>query len=108
MPQSNHCPKCSGAMAEGFVLDATHGAMTVSSWIAGAPEKSVWTGVKLSGRPRSQITTWRCRSCGFLEHYAPASPDRSHEAAQRRQGLTVVALVLATLLVIAATVLILR
>lgn len=95
-------------MAEGFVPDATHGSIALPSWTEGAPEKSVWTGLKLSGRARSEISVWRCSRCGFLEHYAVAPPDRSHEAAQRAQGMTVAALVLGALLLMVAGVLILR
>ena len=98
MAQSKQCPKCSGSMAEGFVADATHGSVAVSSWIEGAAVRSLWTGVKLSGRPRSEIVAWRCGRCGFLEHYAPAAPDRSHEAAQKRQALWVAAVALVALL----------
>src|SRR5438067_10706606 len=41
------CPKCGKRMEPGYVLDVTHGAMTQSSWIEGAPERSFWTGLKL-------------------------------------------------------------
>jgi hypothetical protein len=95
-------------MAEGFVADTTHGGAAVSSWVEGAPEKSLWTGLKLTGRPRSRIATWRCGRCGFLEHYAPAAPDKSHEAAQRNQALLVVGISLAILGVVLGLVLALR
>ena len=110
MPQSKQCPKCSGSMVEGFVVDATHGGAAVSSWVEGAPEKSVWTGLKLAGRPRAEIATWRCNRCGFLEHYAAAAPDRSHEAARQKQALMVVmvAVALAILLLVVAGGLVLR
>jgi predicted nucleic-acid-binding Zn-ribbon protein len=108
MVQTKQCPKCSGAMHEGFVLDATHGAMTVSSWVEGAPQKSAWTGVKLSGRARSEISAWRCARCGFLEHYAAAAPDRGFEAAQRKQVMLVLAMVLGVTLVLVGAVVLLR
>ena len=108
MPQSKQCPKCSGAMAEGFVVDATHGGAAVSSWIEGPPEKNMWTGLKLTGKPRSEIATWRCNRCGFLEHYATAAPDRSHEAVQRKQAVAVLAVVAASVLLVLAGVLVLR
>ena len=106
--QSKQCPKCSGSMTEGFVLDATHGAMTVSSWVEGAPVKSMWTGVKLSGRARSEVASWRCNRCGFLEHYAAATPDRKHEAAQRSQALMVVGITSAILLLVLGAALLLK
>jgi hypothetical protein len=95
-------------MAEGFVVDVSHGTMAVTSWVEGAAEKSAWTGLKLSGRGRSEIATWRCNRCGFLEQYAVATPDRSMEAAQRKQVLLVVAITLATLLVVAGAAVLLR
>lgn len=73
MMQQNRCPKCEGAMGAGFVLDATYGANTVGTWIEGAPVKSIWTGLKLRGRRRLPIETWRCTRCGFLESYASAT-----------------------------------
>jgi len=100
MMQTKQCPKCSGAMHEGFVLDATHGAMTVASWVEGAPQKSAWTGLKLCA--------WRCARCGFLEHYAPAAPGRGFEAAQRKQVMLVLAIALGVTLVLVGAVLVLR
>jgi hypothetical protein len=57
-------------MESGFVLDITHGAIVQSSWVEGVPIKSVWTGLKLKGRQRLPVTTYRCKKCGFLESYA--------------------------------------
>jgi hypothetical protein len=108
MQQSKQCPKCAGAMAEGFVVDHTHGGVGVSGWVAGAPERSAWTGLKLKGRVRSDIAAWRCGRCGFLEHYAVAAPDRSYETEQRRQGVLVLGIVLTALAAVLAAVLILR
>jgi hypothetical protein len=95
-------------MTEGFVVDATYGSMAVASWVEGAPRKSLWTGVKLRGRPRSEIAAWRCTRCGFVEHYAASVPDRSYEAAERKQVLQAVAIVLGVLLVLLGAVLVLR
>lgn len=64
------CPKCSGKMQEGFICDHSHGFRLVSTWVEGAPEKSVWTGVKLKGRKTIEARTFRCDKCGFLEAYA--------------------------------------
>lgn len=64
------CPKCSGSMTEGFIVDHTHSSRSVSAWIDGAPVKSIWTGVKLRGKTPLEIATWRCGSCGYLENYA--------------------------------------
>ena len=64
------CPKCQAAMLEGFTLDNAYGGRTVSSWLEGAPKKSMWVGVLLDGKKPIEITTWRCSSCGYLENYA--------------------------------------
>ena len=64
------CPKCSRGMEAGYVLDLTHGGYAQDSWIEGAPEKSFWTGLKVSGHQRVPVTTFRCPHCGFLESYA--------------------------------------
>jgi hypothetical protein len=95
-------------MAEGFVVDVSHGTMAVTSWVEGAPEKNMWTGLKLSGRGRSEIATWRCNRCGFLEQYAVATPDRSEETAQRNQIMVLVAILAAVLLVVLGVLLLLR
>jgi hypothetical protein len=100
MVQTGTCAKCSGAMDEGFVVDAAYGAMAVASWVEGAPRRSLWTGVKLSGRRRSQIAAWRCTRCGFVEHYAPAVPDLSQEAAERKQVLLALAISVGLLLLL--------
>ncbi len=68
--RSNSCPKCQGSMTEGFVLDSTDNRHTVSAWVEGVPEKSIWTGIKIKGRTKHAIQTWRCGRCGFLESYA--------------------------------------
>ncbi len=71
--RSNSCPKCQGSMSEGYILDITQsGGRATSKWIEGAPEKSIWTGLKISNRANIDIQTWRCGRCGFLENYARA------------------------------------
>ena len=59
-------------MEPGFVLDQTYGANTQSAWVEGPPETSFWTGLKLKGRERIPVRTFRCPSCGYLESYASA------------------------------------
>lgn len=70
--RSHSCPKRQSQMVEGFVADEGYGTKHVSKWIEGAPEKSFWTGLKIGKRRKIEIRSWRCRNCGFLEHYAPA------------------------------------
>lgn len=100
MPQSKQCPKCSGSMAEGFVLDKTHGGVGVSSWVEGAPVRSLWTGVNLAGREQSLIATWRCGRCGFLESYATGEPDGT-AAAQKRVAAIVVGIAIGVAVLLA-------
>ena len=64
------CPKCQTSMESGFVLDQTYGANLQSAWIEGEAERSFWTGVKLKGRDRIPVSTYRCPRCGYLESYA--------------------------------------
>jgi hypothetical protein len=58
-------------MERGFLRDRTHGGNLPVQWIAGAPEMSAFLGsLKLRGKVRYQITVFRCKQCGYLEHYA--------------------------------------
>jgi hypothetical protein len=64
------CPKCSGRMEEGFVLDRTHGGNLQATWVRGEPVKSFWTGLKLKRESMVPVTTFRCSGCGYLESFA--------------------------------------
>jgi hypothetical protein len=64
------CPKCSGRMEQGFVLDNTYGARLISHWVPGEPKKSFWMGTKAPDTSALPIGVFRCSSCGFLEQYA--------------------------------------
>jgi hypothetical protein len=100
---SKQSPKCSGSMTEGFVADRTHhSAAAVPSWVEGQPERSVWTGLRLAGKPRIEIATWRCARCGFIEQYASSGPSR-YEAGHKqvRRAVLIVAAVSASLLAVA-------
>ena len=57
-------------MEQGFVVDNTYGATGVSHWVAGAPQKSFWTGTKVPKTGSVPIGSYRCASCGYLEFYA--------------------------------------
>lgn len=69
------CPKCAGAMEEGFTVDRGN-AVFVANWQPGRPEPEHFLGMNM-GSPvakRNQwrpIVTYRCTQCGFLESYAP-------------------------------------
>lgn len=67
------CAKCRTRMEPGFVLDQTYGANMQSAWVEGPPQTSFWTGgLKVRGRERIPVRTYRCPSCGYLESYASA------------------------------------
>jgi len=57
-------------MEPGYVLDEGYGKRGPAKWVEGAPQFSMWTGLKLSGRRRIEVATYRCRNCGYLESYA--------------------------------------
>jgi predicted nucleic-acid-binding Zn-ribbon protein len=67
------CPKCSGQMEEGFVLDRTHGAQLQELWVEGPPTKSFWSGVTTKNREQIPVTTFRCSKCGYLESFASSA-----------------------------------
>src|SRR4051812_38394739 len=72
-PQSDgiKCSKCSGVMEEGFIPDFGHNEyVRPLKWIEGKPEKSFWRGTKVEDRRHTNISTYRCRECGYLELYA--------------------------------------
>ena len=57
-------------MEPGYLLDETYGRVRPSQWIEGAPEFSIWTGLKLRGKRKIEVATYRCSRCGYLESYA--------------------------------------
>jgi hypothetical protein len=56
------------------MIDNSQAGNARTIWVAGLPEHSIWTGLKLKGRTQLQTLTYRCTRCGYLESYAP-SPD---------------------------------
>ena len=87
-------------MAEGYVIDRTYGSVAVGSWVEGTPERSVWTGLKLAGKAKIDVATWRCGRCGFLEQYA--SGGQSRYEAQHKQVQRLVLIVAVAFAVLAA------
>ena len=64
------CPRCSGQMEPGYIVDEGYGTRTVAKWVAGEPERSMWTGLKMRGKEKLDVASYRCRRCGYLESYA--------------------------------------
>ena len=75
------CPKCESRMTSGFIVDTTY--VAAAEGAGGEPHQSMWTGVRMKGRERHPVTTFRCPKCGFLESYAPAG-ERSKAEAPRK------------------------
>lgn len=66
------CPKCTGPMTGGFVVDYLPGGnRQVEKWVAGAPKQSFWHGVDITKESQIEVVTYRCDGCGYLESYAP-------------------------------------
>lgn len=59
-------------MEPGYTVDSGYGKTAVPQWVAGEPETSLWMGggLKLRGKVKLDMTTYRCRRCGYLESYA--------------------------------------
>ena len=79
MTSHKTCPKCSGRMEEGFVLDRTYGANLQSTWVGGRPAKSFWTGFKLKGQVTLPVTTlWMLKTHRDpnAENQLPGSPSQ--------------------------------
>ena len=69
MITESKCPKCGGAMFEGYILDRTYGGKLQSAWVEGEPEKSFWVGLKTGDRDVFNVQALRCGSCNYLEVY---------------------------------------
>ena len=64
------CGKCGGAMKEGFQVESLHNSARVAQWVEGPPEFWILKVLKLRGRRKLSIRTWRCSKCGYLESFA--------------------------------------
>ena len=74
MPPPRTCPDCGSAMVDGFIPDATYGAILQTHWYEGDPEKATFlglpTGLKVDRQRMIPVWTYRCSSCGLLKSYA--------------------------------------
>lgn len=66
----SRCPKCSGEMVQGFTFESEGPKRMVTTWVEGAPERSVLQSAKAPADKRVPVGTFRCSKCGFLESYA--------------------------------------
>jgi hypothetical protein len=60
-------------MAEGFLVDNRRQAVRVVEWAEGAPSFWFLDVLRMRGRRRLPVASWRCRKCGFLEAFAAAN-----------------------------------
>jgi hypothetical protein len=75
MGPDRKCAKCSGEMEIGFLRDrAGPGRFKRISgtveWFAGLPQPSSDGSIKTRSKTRFRIDVFRCKNCGYLEHYA--------------------------------------
>lgn len=60
------CSKCGNKMQPGFLLDHTFGGRLTSKWVAGHPEKTVFSKtVWLEGKKQLEVLTYRCINAVF-------------------------------------------
>ena len=69
------CPKCSGAMEQGYIPDEGKGNF-LANWYPGTPEALRFLGMntgiaKTNEKRRRPVVTYRCTQCGYLDSYAP-------------------------------------
>ena len=67
-PNPHKCPRCSGKMEEGIMIEHR----VPLRWISGKPERTLLGTVKAGGKQHRQIESYRCTACGYLEAYARA------------------------------------
>jgi hypothetical protein len=60
------CPKCSSDMEQGQLLDNDYMTTVSQSWA-----KHATSFLGLGVKEARVIVSFRCKSCGFLENYAP-------------------------------------
>lgn len=64
------CSKCEGRMEVGFPVDASRNRVAPGQWAQGEPSYWFLKLLRMKGRRRYRIETWRCTTCGYLESYA--------------------------------------
>lgn len=61
------CPKCGGEMEKGLIADQGYLIAIKSSW---GSELRMGGILNFGLENKKEITTFRCKSCGYLESYA--------------------------------------
>lgn len=71
-----HCPNCRIDMDAGILVDkADYNMPGKQQWAEGAPERSMWSGLKLKGHEQADVVAFRCPQCYLLQSYAPPMID---------------------------------
>jgi hypothetical protein len=70
------CADCGGLLEAGYIADRSDSnVIAIPYWVQGEPEEQRFlglsAGMKVKDRPRYDVVTYRCRSCGLLKAYAP-------------------------------------
>ncbi len=64
---------CGGSTEVGFVVDRGEGnRRSQPQWWEGRPKRSLWMGIKKTGR-RMKVVAYRCTRCGLLMEFIEAS-----------------------------------
>jgi hypothetical protein len=69
-PNIPECQRCGLPMEAGYLVDHGHGAAYPTAWVEGVPKWSHWVGLKLKGKTKMPVTTYRCPQCGRLDSFA--------------------------------------
>jgi ribosomal protein L37E len=67
--QASTCLRCGGPTEPGMLVDHGYGIIYPLAWVAGAPRWSRWFGLRLAGRPKLPVVTYRCTRCGRTESF---------------------------------------
>jgi len=68
--RSISCPRCSGSMEPGFIVDEGYGTRTASRWFRGEAQYGFFGSLKVRRKEGVDVDTYRCTRCGYLESYA--------------------------------------
>ena len=66
MEKIKKCPKCDSDMEMGELLDIGQATSTAQTWA-----KHATSFLGLGTKDARKISSYRCKSCGFIENYAP-------------------------------------
>lgn len=64
------CTGCRRPMEAGYFVDHGYGAVYPVGWVAGVASWSRWLGLRLKGKTKVPVTTFRCPGCGRLDSFA--------------------------------------